>query len=368
MDKVVVYIVGIFFIIGVIDYSLGNKFKLGNVFEDGIRNMGSLAISMVGILSITPLLTKFIMKYLAPITEISGIDPTIISSSFIAIDMGAYNIAKGLGGSIELTYFSGVLISSILGCTISFTLPLALGIIKKEHVNILSTGILCGIMTLPIGLFIGGLLLKLSIGTIFINLLPIILLAIGVSFGIYFYPQVTIKLFTYIGRGIVSLGLIGLVVQGYSSITGVSTANYLMPLEETLTTVGKIAIFLGGAYVMLEVIKRILYRPLEKLQLKVGLNSASIAALIGSLASAIIVFTTFDELDYRGKVICSAFSVGGAYVLGGQLGYVATEAKEIVLIYIFTKLLCGSLAMGLAVIVLNKEEKLRKNKGNLIRD
>lgn len=358
MEKIVLYVVAVFFIIGIIDYMLGNKFKLGNVFEDGINNMGALAISMVGILSITPLLSNLIIKRIAPITEIIGIDPTIISSSFIAIDMGAYNIAQNLGGSLEMTYFSGVLIASILGCTISFTLPLALGLVKKEHLNILSKGILCGIITLPFGLFIGGLLLKLHINEIFKNLLPIILLSIIVSIGIYFYPNITIKSFTIIGKCIVSLGLIGLIIQGFTSITGIILVKDLMPLEEALTTVGKISIFLGGAYVMLEIVKRVLNKPLDKLKVKVNLNSSSIAALIGSLASAIIVFTTFDELDYRGKVICSAFSVGGAYLLGGQLAYVATEAKEIVLIYIATKLLCGGLAIGLASIILKREERI----------
>lgn len=359
MEKIVLYVVAIFFIIGIIDYMLGNKFKLGNVFEDGINNMGALAISMVGILSITPLISNFIIKRIAPITEIIGINPTIISSSFIAIDMGAYNIVQNLGGSLEIKYFSGILIASILGCTISFTLPLALGLVKKEHLNILSKGILCGIITLPFGLFVGGLLLKLHINEILINLLPIIVLSIIVSIGIYFYPNITIKSFTIIGKCIVSLGMLGLIIQGFTSITGIMIVRNLMPLEEALTIVGKISIFLGGAYVMLEIVKRVLNKPLDKLKVKVNLNSSSIAALIGSLASAIIVFTTFDELDYRGKVICSAFSVGGAYVLGGQLAYVATEAKEMVMIYIFTKLLCGVLAIGLASIILNKEENIK---------
>ena len=360
MEKLVLYIVAIFFAIGIIDYMLGNKFNLGNFFENGINNMGALAISMVGILSITPLISKFIIKYFLPVSEFIGIDITIISSSFIAIDMGAYNIAKNLSGSLEMTYFSGVLISSMLGCTISFTLPLALGIIKKEHVNTLSKGILCGIITLPLGLFFGGLLLNMSINIIMINLLPIIALSIIVAIGIYFHPKVTIRVFTYVGKGIISLGLIGLVIQGVSSISGVVIVNGLMPIEEALTTVGKISIFLAGAYVMLEVVKRILNKSLDKLSEKVGLNSSSIGALIGSLASAIIIFTTFDELDYRGKVICSAFSVGGAYVLGGQLGYVATEAREIILIYMCTKLICGVLAIALAIIILNREENIKK--------
>lgn len=360
MEKIVLYIVAVFFVIGIIDYIIGNKFKLGNVFELGINNMGPLAISMVGILSITPVITDFIIKYLVPITQKINIDPTIISSSFIAIDMGSYNIAKNLGGNVDMIYFSGVLISSILGCTISFTLPLALGIIKKEHIHILSKGILCGIITLPLGLFIGGLLLGLSMKIIFLNLLPIIVLANIVALGIKYYPNITIKIFSFIGKFIVILGAIGLIIQGFTSISGITIIDSLMPLEEALATVGKIAIFLGGAYVMLEVIKKLLSKQLEGIGSKVGLNTSSIAALIGSLASAIVIFTTFDELDYKGKVICSAFSVGGAYVLGGQLGYVATEAKDIVLIYIVTKLLCGIFAITLAIIMINKEQNKLK--------
>ena len=49
------------------------------------------------------------------------------------------------------------------------------------------------------------------------------------------------------------------------------------------------------------------------------------------------------------KIICSAFSVGGAYVFGGQLAYVVTEAKEVVFIYIIVKLISGLLAIVLAL-------------------
>lgn len=350
MEKIVLYIVGAFFVIGIFDYILGNKLKLGTYFENGIKNIGSLALSMVGILSITPILSDLIVKYIVPITNKIGIDASIISSSFIAIDMGAYKIAEGAASSNGLVYFSGILISSILGCTISFTLPLALGVVDKKYHKLLCKGILCGIVTIPIGLFIGGLLLGLSIKIILINLMPIIILSILISVGLIVCPDKVVKGFTYIGNIIVIISLIGLGVQGFTSITGITVSNKLLPLEECLSIVGKISIFLGGAYVMLEVVKGVLAKKLDKIKDKIGINSSAVAALIGSLASAIVVFSTFEELDDRGKVVCSAFSVAGAYVLGGQLGYVATEAKDIVLIYILVKLLCGILAIMLALI------------------
>ena len=145
------------------------------------------------------------------------------------------------------------------------------------------------------------------------------------------------------------IGIIGLGLQGVKAITGISLVNNLLTLEEAITIIGKIVIFLSGANVMLDVIKKLFKKQIEKLENVMNINSYSVTALIGSLASAVIVFTNFDKLDNRGKIICSAFSVGGAYVFGGQLAYVVTEAKEVVFIYIIVKLISGLLAIVLAL-------------------
>ena len=265
--------------------------------------------------------------------------------------MGGYKIAQAIGQNNQEIYFSGILISSILGCTISFTLPLALGMIKEDHIDILCKGILCGIVTLPIGLFFGGILLKMSILKILQSLFPIIVISLFIIIGLYKIPSRMIKYFKALAKFIFLIGLIGLGLQGFKSITGIELIKNLLPLEEAITIVGKIAIFLAGANVMLEVIKLTFKNKIKKLERSLGINSASVAALVGSLASAVIVFTDFDKLDNRGKLVCSAFSVAGAYVFGGQLGYVVTEAKDITLIYILVKLVCGFLAILLALKV-----------------
>ncbi len=41
-----------------IDYILGNKFKLGEKFEEGIKSMGVLALSMIGIYSLAPIISN----------------------------------------------------------------------------------------------------------------------------------------------------------------------------------------------------------------------------------------------------------------------------------------------------------------------
>ena len=135
METIVTLIVGIFFIIGLIDYGFNNKLGLGNFLEDGVKAMGSLAISMVGILSLTPFISKFANNYIVPYFLDKAIDTSIITSSILAVDMGAFKIAEEIGRNKEMILFSGILISSIIGCTISFTIPLALGIINKKDIN-----------------------------------------------------------------------------------------------------------------------------------------------------------------------------------------------------------------------------------------
>lgn len=247
MEKIMLYSIGIFFLVGVIDYIFGGKYGLSKGIESGIKSMGSLALSMIGILSITPIISDLIIKYILTIFKNILVDPTIIVSSFIAVDMGGYKIVQSISTDQGIIYFSGILISSILGCTISFTLPLALGIVKEKNIDILCKGILCGIVVLPIGLLVGGILLKIKLSLILINLMPIVIISIFVVIGLYKKPNKMIICFKYLAKFIMILGLIGLGVQGFTSITGVVIIKNLLALEETLTIVGKIAIFLAGA-------------------------------------------------------------------------------------------------------------------------
>lgn len=355
MESVITLIVGVFFIVGLIDYGFSNKLGLGNFLEDGVKTMGSLAISMVGILSLTPVISKFVNEYIVPYFLDKPIDTSIITSSILAVDMGAFKIAEEIGRNKEIVLFSGILISSIIGCTISFTIPLALGIINKKDMDTLCKGILCGVITSPIGLFIGGVLLKIELKTILINLLPIIIISIIIGIGLLKFQDKVIKAFNYIAKSIIVIGLIGFSIQGFTSITGIVIIEDLLPLKEALNTVGRIAIFLGGANVLLEIIKMIFKKGFNKIGAILKINEHSIGVFIGSLASAVIVFNNFDKLDNRGKVITSAFSVAGAYVLGGQLAYVAVEAKEIVPIYIITKLVSGIAAVLLGIYITKDE-------------
>ena len=63
MDKIVLYLIGSFFVIGGIDYILGSPLKLGVKFEEGIKTMGALGLGMIGIYSLAPILSNLLSYY-----------------------------------------------------------------------------------------------------------------------------------------------------------------------------------------------------------------------------------------------------------------------------------------------------------------
>lgn len=354
MGNFLLYVVAFFFIVGVMDYAVGDKFGLGKVFRNGICNMGPLAISMVGIISLTPMLVKILNAIMVPIFNKIGIEASIITSSFIAVDMGGHNMALELSSTSSMAVFSGILIASILGCTISFTMPLAMGMVKKDSQDELAKGILCGIITIPFGLLVGGFLLNIDGSTLLINIMPVLIISIILVLGVKYKPYICLRIFNALGKVITLISLLGLAFQGINSIAGITILKDMTSLNECLYIVGKIGLFLGGSCVMLEGIKLSLRRLLTYLEDKYKINRNTIAMLIASLASAIIVFSDFEDLDKDGKIICSAFSVSGAYVFGGQLGYVVSVEPNVINIYILVKIISGILAILLAYIVFIK--------------
>ena len=62
-----------------------------------------------------------------------------------------------------------------MGATLSFTIPVAMGIINKEDEKYLSKGIMAGISTIPFGCFFGGLIAGFNIKMLILNLIPTII-------------------------------------------------------------------------------------------------------------------------------------------------------------------------------------------------
>ena len=330
-------IIGIFFVISGFDYINNNKLGLGDKFKEGMISMGSIAISMVGIYSLSPLIGEGIGFLLTPISNFIGIDSSIFPSMFLAVDMGALGIAESLSSNIHMYWISGVIIASTLGATISFSIPLALGIIEEKYLEDLTTGLLYGIL-----LF---------------NIFPLIIFAILLAVFMNRFKDTTVKFFIKLGKLIQLVSILGLLVLGFLSIIGIKPIGSILPIDEALSVVGKIAIFLGGAYPLINFITEKFSKVLSKIGEKINIDEFSIAAFLGTLASNIILFQSFNKMSSKGRIALTAFSVSGAFVIGGQLGFVSLKTPEIINIYIASKLIAGITAMVVALIVHRKTEE-----------
>ena len=66
-DEILIAVMAVFALLGGVDRILGNRFGLGEKFEEGILAMGSLALAMVGIVSLAPVLASVLRSIVVPV-------------------------------------------------------------------------------------------------------------------------------------------------------------------------------------------------------------------------------------------------------------------------------------------------------------
>ena len=349
MSEILLWVMAGFAVLGALDRILGNRFGLGKEFEDGITAMGSLALAMLGIICLAPVLASLLRPVVVPVFRLLGADPAMFAGSILACDMGGGALAVQMADDAESALFGGVLCGSMLGATIVFTIPVAMGILQEEDRPYLAKGILAGVVTIPVGLFVGGLLMGMPILKILGNLVPIVLIAALIALGLWKAEDAMIKGFGIFGKGIIALITVGLAAGIFEGITGITLIPGLAPIEEGFQTVGAIAIVLAGAFPLVLVLTKALQKPLLKLGITLGINETAAAGLVASLANSIATFSLVKDMDKRGKVVNIAFAVSAAFVFGDHMGFTAGFAPELLPAMIVSKLVGGVSAVAVAL-------------------
>lgn len=350
------YIMLFFSLIAGIDKLLGNKKGLGEKFDQGFLAMGSLALTIIGIYSLSPLIAKLIVPILLPLSEFLHLDPSVFIGSILAPDLGGYATSISIAKNKEIGFLNGVVLASTLGTIISFSIPVAINMIRLDDFKLFLKGILAGVTTIPLGVFISGLMLNVDIKTLIINLIPVILFSILVTIGLMRYQEITISAFKLIGKAVLFISTLGLIVGIFQFSTNIIIIPELIPIEESAKIVLSIAVVLSGAYPMILIASEKLRKPLAKISKRLGFNEYSILGLLSTLASCLPMFSIYDKFDNNGKVINAAFAVSGAFVFGGQLGYISSVSKETVNAFIVGKLISGVSAIVIAFILIKYEE------------
>jgi len=364
INEIIMYIMVFFMILGAVDHMLGNKFGLGEKFEEGINSMGALALSMVGIIILAPILAKILSPIVVPVYQALGADPSMFATSLIALDMGGFQLAKQMAINPQAGMFAAVILGSMMGPTIVFSIPVALGIIDKKDHRFLATGVLSGMVTIPIGCFVGGLMMGLPLMMILKNLVPIIIFAVLIALGLWFKPEGMIKGFSVFGQLIVIIGTLGLALGAIQSMIGVTVIPGMGNVKEGIQVVGSIAMTLAGAFTLVFVITKVFKKPLMGMGKVLGMNETAAAGMVATLANNIPMFGMMKDMDDRGKIINVAFSVSAAFVFGDHLGFVAGVAKDMIFPMIVAKLVAGVTAIFVAMFMadrtLGKQKKTDK--------
>ena len=347
--EVLIDMMALFALLGGLDRILGGRFGLGSRFEEGILSMGSLALAMVGIVSLAPVLAGILKPIVVPVYRLLGADPAMFAGTVLACDMGGGPLARQLTADPQAADLGGVITGSMLGATVVFTIPVAMGILEEEDRPAMAKGILCGMVAIPFGILAGGLTAGYAFPMVLRNLVPIVLMALLIALGLWRAEKAMVAAFTAFGKilvAVVTVGLSGAIIQ---ALTGFAVIPGLAPISEGFETVGTIAIVLAGAFPLVYVLTRVLNKPLMALGKLLGINEPASAGLIASLANSIATFGMVKDMDDRGKVVNIAFAVPAAFVFGDHLGFTAGFAPELLPAMIVGKLVGGVVALGVAL-------------------
>ena len=341
-------------VLGGLDRAIGNKFGLGEKFEEGFNAMGPLALSMVGVYALSPVLAKILGPIVTPVYKLFGADPAMFAGTLLANDMGGWPLAQAMTDNPDAQRLSGLILGAMMGATVVFTIPVALGIIKVDDRTYLAKGVLAGIVTIPFGVVTSGLVAGMPIGFVLINTVPIIVAAALIAVGLWLIPDGMTKGFLWFGKGLVFIISIGLVIGVFETLTEVQImpAGWeLLPVTEGLAIVGSIGMMLLGAFPAVHLIVTFGAKPLAAVGRLIGVNKSAAGGFIATLANNIAMFEIMKDMDKRGKILNAAFAVSAAFVLGDHLGFTAGVAREMIAPMIAGKLVAGILAVVVALLL-----------------
>ena len=337
MNQILMIVMAAGAVLGGADRILGNRFGLGEQFERGFQLLGPMALSMAGMICLTPVLADALGRVVVPVYRLMGVDPAMFGS-LLAIDMGGYQLAKELAADPLAGSYAGLVVSAIFGCTLVFTIPVGMGMIPRTDRGFFARGIMLGLAAMPVGLIIGGLLCGLSLTACLHQNLPVFALALLLGLGLWRIPERMVKGFCLLAEGIRVVITAGLVLAAVESLTGWNPVGGMAPIGEAMGVVSSIGVVMLGSLPVAELLRRALERPFARLGGRLGVSPQSLTGMLVSLATPLPALSAYHDMDRRGKAAVGAFLVSGASLLAAHMGFAASTEPELLLPLIAGKL------------------------------
>ena len=353
-NRVIMILMAVFFVIGAADRFLGNRLGMGERFERGFALMGKVALSIMGLICLSPVVADLLAPVVVPVFRTIGTDAGMFPSFFLSPDSGGWNIARELASDTRIADFSGLVVCSVLGGVVSFSIPTAVGMISKEDTRYLAVGVMASFIVGPVGCFFGGLVGGLSVGTVLHCLVPVTVVAALLAMGLAIIPKAMIRGFQVVSKFLLLLLTVGLVLGAVEKMTGFTPVSGLRSIDEAFKTVGSVALMMAGTLPLVGLIERVARRPLSAISRKTGINAPALSFGLAALASIVPGYTAYHEMNIRGKVFMAACTGSCANMLGAHLGFAANANSEWIVPMIVAKIIAGALALPLAMAFGNR--------------
>ncbi len=382
IGDVIIYIIMICAVIGAFAYIRNEESELGQEFIEGLHSIGPIFIPVAGIMAAIPYLSAFVETVFGPLFATVGADPAIAATTFIAVDMGGYQLAEALAQSKE-AWITAMVVGYMAGATIVFSIPVGLTMLKAKDHKYMALGVMAGILSIPIGVFVtcsiisvtnlavrgsisanaeSSYVMMLSFQDIFLNLLPLTVFCVLLAIGLKVMPNKMIKGFLIFGKTMsISLTLV-LVFSVVEYFTGIFSKTFgswgfdpIIADEadqfRALEIAGYIGIMLCGAFPMVHLIKRYLAKPMEIVGGKLGLESVGAAGILAAAANILAMFRLIEDMRPKDKVLCIAFSVCAAFMFGDHLAFTANFQPTMILPILTGKFIGGVSGFILAYLL-----------------
>jgi ethanolamine transporter len=349
-DQIILWVMAAGVLIGAADKIFGNRLGLGEKFDEGFQAMGPLALGMVGIVCLAPVIADLLGPVIIPVFEALGADPAMFGA-ILANDMGGYPLAVELAQDQEAGLLAGNIVASMLGCTLVFSIPVGLGLIEKEDRPYFSKGLLIGLITIPAGSVIGGLIAGFAPSMVLWNTVPVIILAAVLALGLKFIPEAMVKGCMVFGQFITIVIYIGLAAAAFEHLTGVVVIPGMADIMEGMSAIAGIGIVLLGTFPVLTILTKVLDKPLNRAGQKLGLDKTSAAGLVFTLANSVPVYTMMKDMNKKGIIVNTAWLVPATAALGDHLGFTAGVEPSMITPVVVGKLAAGVIAVCLALFM-----------------
>lgn len=342
---IILFLLGV---LGLLDKMFHLNLNLAPCFDQGMTSMGSLLVSLCGwYVLMIPFITNN-QTIIMNLFQSLHLDPSILIGSILAPDLGGYHIIEAYTDDTNMIIFAGICLTSILGCFFSFQLPIFLNQIK-EDLDTLMYGFMIGIITLPITFIPLALLLNISI----FKLISIFILCAILLLGLLFKQRFTLKLITYFAKFIQIITYLLFIITMVGLFLYPSLIDFNL-LQEACLIVLKMSLVICGSLVLSHLLITYCSKYLNKLANILHIDMNGMIGLLLSLGSSIAMLPLYPKMNKQSKQINAAFSISGAYALGGQFAFIASVCPESSVYFLGTKLIAGIISILFVRLLANK--------------